>query len=142
MIGVQIHPYSGNLDSEWDVPANYGRLNSHQETEVWAGGVHFVDFHAAVGDAGQEEAVVAGVAELDADQRRANLAAGAFHVLEIGDVVLGTQDLVEEAPQRTWLLGEVDQEVVLATLVQQRTLHDIRIAGDVVVAARDDAQDP
>ena len=55
MIGVQIHPYSGNLDSEWDVPANYGRLNSHQETEVWAGGVHFVDFHAAVGDAGQEE---------------------------------------------------------------------------------------
>src|SRR5699024_6780216 len=44
---------------------------------------------------------ILGVAELDADERGPGLTVGAFDVLEHRDVVLGAEDLVEEAAQGT-----------------------------------------
>ena len=45
------------------------------------------------------------------------------------------------APQSARLLGEVDQEVALAALVDERAFDDLRVARDVVVAARDHRDD-
>ena len=47
------------------------------------------------------------------DQGRAGLPVVPLDVLEQGDVVIGPEHFVQEAPQRTGLLREVDQEVVL-----------------------------
>src|SRR5699024_9835927 len=84
---------------------------------------------------------ILGVAELDADERGTGLTVGAFDVLEHRDVVLGAEDLVEEAAQGTGLLREVDDEVVLEAFVDQGAFEDLRVAGDVVVASRDEADD-
>ena len=76
-------------------------------------------------------------ADLDPDQRRPGLPVVAFDVLEQGDVVVGPEHLVQEPAQRTRLLREVDQEVVLEPQVHQRPLDDLAVAGHVVVAAGD-----
>src|SRR6478736_9976956 len=47
---------------------------------------------------------------LDTDECLTGLAVVALDVLEQCDVVIGTEHLVEEPPQRTGLLREVDQE--------------------------------
>ena len=81
----------------------------------------------------------AGLVQLDAHQGRAGLPVVALDVLEQGDVVLRPEHLVEEPPQRTRLLGELDQEVVLEPLEDQRPLDDLGVPADVVVAAGDHA---
>src|SRR5690606_16401628 len=67
--------------------------------------------------AGQERLEVAAAQQLHADQRRTGLPVALLHVLEQGDVVVRAEHLVQEPAQRTRLLGELDQEVVLEALV-------------------------
>src|SRR5690606_28926613 len=83
----------------------------------------------------EQAAQVGRLAQGDADERGAGFAIGALDVLEHRDVVVRTQHVVEEAAQRTGLLREVDDEVVLDALVDERALEDLRVAADVVVAA-------
>ena len=43
--------------------------------------------------------------------------------------------------ERPWLLGEGDEEIVAQPLVDARAFHDVGVARDVVVSARDHAGD-
>ena len=83
----------------------------------------------------------AGAGQLDAHQGRAGLPVVPLDVLEQGDVVVRPEHLVEEPPQRARLLGELDEEVVLEALVDERALDDLGVAADVVVAPGQHAHD-
>ena len=80
-----------------------------------------------------------GPGQFDAHQRWSGLPIVLLDVVEEGNVVIGAEDAVEELAQGTRLLRERDQEVVLESLEEQGSLHDVGVTADVVVAARDDA---
>ncbi len=81
-------------------------------------------------------------AQLDADQGRTGLAVAALDVLEQRDVVVGPEHVVEEPAQGTRLLRELDEEVVLAAFVHERSLDHLGVTADVVISAGQDGQDP
>src|SRR6202012_3688792 len=113
---------------------------SEQEPEQRAGGVDLFDRRRGGLHAVQQRGQILGPGQLDADQRRPGLPVAALDVLEQRDVVVRAQHLVQEPPQRPRLLWEVDQEVVLAALVDQGPLHHLGVPADIVVAARDPGQ--
>ena len=78
---------------------------------------------------------VGGRPELDTDKRLAGVPVVALDVLEQRDVVVGAEHGVEEPPQRTGLLREVDEEVMLEPEVHQRPLEDLAVPRHVVVSA-------
>src|SRR3989344_2982689 len=95
--------------------------------------------HAQLVHALQKRREVLLLCKLNADKRGAVLAVVLLGVLEERDVVGGAQCLVEEAAECPRPLGEIDHEVVLQPLIDEAALDDFRIAADVVVAAREDA---
>ena len=104
-------------------------------------GRHELDAQRARVHALPQRLVGVALADLDADERRAGLAVVALDVLEQHDVVVRAEHLVEEAPQRARLLGELHEEVVLQPPVHERALDHLGVAAHVVVAAREQADD-
>src|SRR5438445_922793 len=89
----------------------------------------------------QQRRQVGLVPELDADQGRTALLVGLLDVLEADDIVGRAERIVDELAQLPRLLRELDDEIVLAALIDEAALHDLGIAQDVVVAATQDADD-
>src|SRR6202012_5386365 len=110
---------------------------SEQEPEQRAGGVDLLDRRRGGLYAGQQRGQILGPGQLDADQPRPGLPVAALDVLEQRDVVVRAQHLVQEPAQRSRLLREVDQEIVLTALVDQGPLDHFGVPADVVVAAGD-----
>jgi hypothetical protein len=81
----------------------------------------------------QERTESVGSAEFDTHQCGAGFAVVAFDVLEQRDVVVGTEYLIEEPPQRAGFLREVHQEIVFETTVDERPLDDLAVARNIVV---------
>src|SRR5260370_28756225 len=81
------------------------------------------------------------VPELDADQGGTAFLVRLLDVLEAHDIVRRTEGIVDELAQLAGLLGELDDEVVFSTEVDEAALKDFRVAQDVVVAAAQDADD-
>ena len=67
----------------------------------------------------QQGLVVLFFAQLDADQGGPCVFVVLLHVLEAGDVVSGSQYVVDEFFQRAGSLGKADQEIVFQTFVLQ-----------------------
>ena len=84
---------------------------------------------------------MSGIVNLDAHERRAGLSVVLLGVLELDDVITLTQNVIEEVAQRPRLLWEGHEEVVAQPLVHERALHNIVVAGHIVVPAGDHARD-
>src|ERR1700736_5041824 len=76
----------------------------------------------------QQGVQVGFVLHLDADQRGAAFLVRLFDVLEADDVVRRTEGVVDELAQLARLLGELDDEVVLAPQVDEAALEDFGVA--------------
>src|SRR5438477_12200181 len=81
------------------------------------------------------------VLQLDPDQGGAAFLVRLLDVLEADDVVGRPEGIVHELAQLAGLLGELDDEVVLAPEVDETALQDLGVTQDVVVAAAQDADD-
>ena len=64
-----------------------------------------------------------------------------LRVLEVHDIVRGSQYILQEHAQHARLLRERHEEVVTQALMAQRAFHNLRVARQIVITARHDAHD-
>ena len=81
------------------------------------------------------------VAQLDPHHRGTAFARVFLGILEVRDVVVWAEHPLKKFAQRARPLREAQDEIMLQPLVELRALLDVFHAGDVVVAAADDADD-
>ena len=78
---------------------------------------------------------IVGVLQLDTDQYWTLVAVGLLVVFEVGDIIVWTQHIGHKVLQCARALREAYHEVVLQSLIEQRTFLDILHSHDVVVAS-------